>query len=140
MIFHGIEQNRIRIPGFYSDWANPTFNIARAVIVIFALIVIFSYLPGSTSPAFQGISIFLGVLVSLGSTAAVGNAIAGIVITYMRAFRIGDRVKIADTIGDVVEKTIFVTRVRTPKNVEIAIPNSMVLANHLINFSTLAAK
>ncbi len=96
------------------------------------------HLPGSGSPAFQGVSIFLGVLFSLGSTAAVANIVAGVVITYTRAFQFGDRVKIADTVGDVIEKTLFVTRVRTPKNVEIAIPNSMVLANHIINFSSLS--
>ena len=110
--------------------------IAVALIVVLFVIVVFPYLPGSGSPAFQGVSIFLGVLLSLGSSGAVANAVSGIVLTYMRAFEIGDRVKIADAVGDVVERTIFVTRLRTPKKVDVAIPNAMVLSNHIINYST----
>jgi small-conductance mechanosensitive channel len=140
LIFNGIGTQRIRLPGFYPEWARPTFNLVRLLVFAFVLIVIFPYLPGSGSPAFQGISIFFGVLLSLGSTAAVANMVAGVVITYMRAFQIGDRVKIADAVGDVVEKTLFVTRVRTIKNVDITIPNAMVLSNHIINFSTLSKK
>jgi small-conductance mechanosensitive channel len=86
------------------------------------------------------VSIFVAVLISLGSTAAVGNMVAGVVLTYTRAFKIGDRVRIADTLGDIKEKSLFVTRVTTPKNVEIAIPNAMVLANHVINYSSLARR
>jgi small-conductance mechanosensitive channel len=138
LIFNGIAQGRITLSGFYPEWASPTFNILRLLVIAFALVIVFPYLPGSESQAFQGVSIFLGILFSLGSTAAVANVVAGVVITYTRAFQKGDRVKIADTIGDVVEKTLFVTRVKTVKNVEIAIPNSMVLANHIINFSSLS--
>jgi small-conductance mechanosensitive channel len=138
LIFNGINAGRIRLPGFYQDWAKPTFNIARFLIIVFAVIIIIPYLPGAGSRAFQGVSIFFGLLLSLGSTAAVANVVAGVVITYMRAFRIGDRVKIADTIGEVTEKTLFVTRVKTPKNVDVTIPNAMVLANHIINFSSLS--
>ncbi len=138
LIFNGISSGRIALPGFYQEWSKPTFNIVRFLIIAFAAVVIFPYLPGSGSTAFQGISIFFGVLLSLGSTAAVANVVGGIVITYMRAFEIGDRVKIADTVGDVVEKTLFVTRVKTIKNVDITIPNAMVLANHIINFTSLS--
>ncbi|MDH5275865.1 MAG: mechanosensitive ion channel family protein, partial [Gammaproteobacteria bacterium] len=101
-------------------------------------VVIFPYLPGSGSPAFQGVSIFLGVLFSLGSTSAIANVVAGLVLTYMRPFRNGDRVKIADTVGDVLERDLLVVRVRTIKNVDVTIPNSMVLSNHIINFSACA--
>lgn len=137
LVFKGIENERITVPGFYSEWAKPTFNLVRILIVAFALVVVFPYLPGSDSPAFQGVSIFFGVLLSLGSTGAVANMVAGIVLTYMRAFQLGDRVQIAGTLGDVVEKTLLVTRLRTAKNVDITIPNSLVLANQIINFSTL---
>ncbi len=138
LVFKGIENERITVPGFYSEWAKPTFNLARILIIAFALVVVFPYLPGSDSPAFQGVSIFLGVLFSLGSTGAVANMVAGIVLTYMRAFEIGDRVRIADTLGDVTEKTLLVTRLTTAKNVDITIANSLVLSNHIINFSTLS--
>jgi small-conductance mechanosensitive channel len=138
LIFNGIRSQRVRIKGFYPEWATPTFNIVKFLFIVFALVMIFPLLPGSASPAFRGVSIFFGVLVSLGSTAAVANVIAGVVITYTRAFQMGNRVRIAEAEGDVIERTMFVTRVRTPKNVEISIPNAMVLANHIINYSAQA--
>jgi len=135
IIFAEIGKQTIAISGFYPEWAEPTYKIVRFLIFTLTVIVIFPYLPGSRSPAFQGISIFLGVLFSLGSTSAVANVVAGVILTYMRAFRLGDRVKIADTVGDVIEKTLLVTRVRTIKNVEITITNAMVLNSHIINYS-----
>jgi small-conductance mechanosensitive channel len=138
IIFTEIGKGTITLPDFYAEWAEPTYKIVRVLILALTAIVVFPYLPGSKSPAFQGISIFLGVLVSLGSTSAVANVVAGVILTYMRAFKIGDRVKIADTIGDVLEKTLLVTRIRTIKNVEITIANAMVLNSHIINFSASA--
>ena len=138
--FSGIEAKRIFISGFYPEWADPTQKIVRLFAIVFFIILAFPYLPGSDSPAFQGLSIFLGVLLSIGSSGAITNIISGIVLTYMRAFTIGDRVKIADTEGDVVEKSLFVTRIRTVKNVGIAIPNAMVLNNHIVNYSNQAKK
>jgi small-conductance mechanosensitive channel len=126
--------------GFHRDWATPTYKIVRFMVIVFAAVVIFPYLPGSQTPAFRGISLFLGVLVSFGSSAAIANVVAGTVMTYMRPFQMGDRVKIADTEGDVIEKTLLVTRVRTPKHVEVTIPNAMVLASHIINYSAAAAE
>jgi small-conductance mechanosensitive channel len=110
----------------------------RFLILAFTAVVVFPYLPGSHSPAFQGISIFLGLLFSLGSTSAIANVVAGSVLTYTRAFQLGDRVQIGETIGDVVEKSLLVTRIRTIKNVDISIPNAMVLGSHIINFSSAA--
>jgi small-conductance mechanosensitive channel len=92
----------------------------------------------SGSPAFQGLSIFFGVLFSLGGSQMVANVIAGVMLTYMNAFKIGDRVRIADAEGIIVAKTTHVTRIRTPKNVTISVPNSLVMNNHIINFTTLA--
>lgn len=140
LIFDALEKETFKLPGFYGDWALPTYKIVRFLIIAFAVIVIFPYLPGSSSPVFQGISVFIGVLFSLGSTSAIANIVAGTVITYMRPFKIGDRVKIADTVGDVVEKTLLVTRIRTIKNVDVTVPNSMVLGSHIINFSSSADK
>jgi small-conductance mechanosensitive channel len=137
-IFSEVERGALTIPGFYSDWAGPTFKIARLLIMVLAAVMIFPYLPGSATPAFQGITIFLGFLFSLGSTAVVANVVAGIVLTYMRAFDVGDRVRIADTVGDVIDKTLLITRVRTIKNVDIPIPNAMVLGSHIVNFSSSA--
>lgn len=138
-IFREVERGTVSWPGFYPEWAMPTCRIVEALIVAFTLVVIFPYLPGSSSPAFRGVSIFLGVLFSLGSSSAVANVIAGVILTYTRAFRIGDRVQIADTVGDIVAKTLLATEVRTIKNVRITIPNSLVLGSHIINFSASAA-
>jgi small-conductance mechanosensitive channel len=138
LFFDGIVKGKLHFRGFHDEWAEPTYKIARFLVLAFALILIFPYLPGSKSDAFKGVSVFIGILFSLGSASAIGNMIAGIVITYMRPFRVGDRVKIADTTGDVIERTLLVTRVRTIKNVHIAIPNAMVLSSHIINYSATA--
>jgi small-conductance mechanosensitive channel len=132
-----VEHERLKIPGFYPDWAKPTFNLTKVIIIAFAFIVIFPYLPGSDSPAFQGVSVFLGLLISLGSSSAIGNIIAGLVIIYMRAFKLGDRVKIGDTTGDVIEKTMLVTKLKTIKNEEVTIPNSAILNGKTINYSSV---
>jgi small-conductance mechanosensitive channel len=138
LFFDGLEHGTLVFPGFYREWALPTFKIVRFLVLAFALIVVFPYLPGSGSDAFKGVSVFLGVLLSLGSAGAIGNMVAGVVITYMRPFELGDRVKIADTVGDVIERTLLVTRVRTPKHVEVSVPNAMVLSSHIINYSAAA--
>ncbi|QNR85323.1 mechanosensitive ion channel [Pedobacter riviphilus] len=135
-----IERGKLTIPGFYKDWANPTYQIIRVLILAFMLIVIFPYLPGSDSGVFKGVSVFMGVLFTFGSAGALGNVVAGLVLTYMRAFRIGDRVKIGEVTGDITEKTLLVTRVRTIQNEIVSIPNSTVMNNHTINFSIEAAE
>ena len=134
--FREISRSNIQIRGFHADWAIPTFNILRFVLYAFMLVVIFPYLPGSDSAAFQGVSVFLGILISLGSSSAITNIVAGLVITYMRPFRIGDRVKIGEVTGDVVEKTMLVTRIRTIKNEDVTVPNSMVLSSSTVNYSS----
>ncbi len=138
LFFTGIERGAITFPGFYREWAQPTYKIVRLMVILFAATAIFPYIPGSHSEGFRGISVFLGLLLSLASAAAIGNLIAGVILTYMRPFRIGDWVRIGDTTGEVIEKTLLVTRVRTIKNVDVTIPNAMVLGSHLINFSSCA--
>jgi small-conductance mechanosensitive channel len=134
-----IESEGLKIKGFYPDWAKPTYNVLRVLLYAFVFVVIFPYLPGSDSAVFQGVSIFLGILFSMGSSSAVANAVAGLVITYMRPFKEGDRVRIGDITGDIVEKSLLVTRIKTVKNEIITIPNSGVLSSHTMNFSTVQA-
>jgi small-conductance mechanosensitive channel len=138
IVFSEIGKGTIRIRGFYAEWAEITFNIVRLCIYALTAVIIFPYLPGSNSPAFRGISIFVGVLFSLGSTSAVANVISGIILTYMRAFHPGERVRIADTLGDVIEKNLLVTRLLTIKNEEVTIANAMVLSSQIINYSAQA--
>jgi len=138
MFFMGIERGAITFVGFHREWAAPTYKIVRFFALVFAAVAIVPYIPGSQSEAFRGISVFLGVLVSLGAAGSFSNIVAGVVLTYMRPFSIGDRVKISDTIGDITEKTLLVTRVRTIKNVDVTIPNALVLSSHIVNFSSSA--
>ena len=133
-MFDAIENETIVIPNFYKDWAPPTYKIVRFLIIVFGMIVTFPYLPGASSPFFKGISVFIGVLFSLGSSSAISNIVAGVVLTYMRPFRIGDIVKIGDVMGRVTDKTLLVTRMRTIKHLDITIPNSIVLGSHIINY------
>ncbi len=131
-----VEKGNLQLNGFYPDWANPTYQIIKVIVFAFMVIVIFPYLPGSDSPIFQGVSVFLGFLFTFGSAGSLSNVIAGLVLTYMRLFKIGDRVKIGDVTGDVIEKSLLVTRVRTIKNEIISIPNSTVMSSHTINYSS----
>ena len=137
-IFQEISNQRITIRGFYPDWAEPTAKLTRTLILAAAVIVAFPYLPGSESPAFKGISVFLGVLLSLGSTSAVAHAVAGTILTYMRAFQVGDFVRIGTDVGEVMEKTLLVTRICTQKKEVVTIPNGTVLGGVVINYSAEA--
>ncbi len=130
-----IEEGALKIPSFHADWASPTYQVVRVLVYAFLLVAVFPYLPGSGSPVFNSVTIFIGALFTFGSSASLGNIVSGLALTYMRSFKDGDRVKIGDVTGDVVEKNLLVTRVRTIKNEVISIPNSNVLNNHTINFS-----
>ena len=133
-----VEGGRLKINGFYPDWAMPTFHIIRFLLYAFMIAMIYPYLPGSNSGVFQGISVSVGLIVSLGSSTVIGNIIAGLVITYMRPFKIGDRIQLNDTTGNIIEKTPLVTRIRTPKNEVVTVPNSFVMSSHTVNYSTSA--
>ncbi len=135
LVFDSLGNGDLSLGGFHPEWAAPTSKIVRLMIIAFSVVLIFPYLPGAESPAFRGVSIFLGVLISFGSTSAVSNVVAGIVMTYMIPFRLGDRVKVGDTVGDIVETNLLVVRVRTIKNVDVTIPNASVLAGHIVNYS-----
>ncbi len=140
LVFEGVERQRIKVPGFYPEWSATSYSLLRLLIIAMTVVVVFPYLPGSDSPAFQGVSIFVGVLLSLGSTTAVANVVAGIVITYTRAFRVGDYVDISGTEGMITERTAFVTRIKTPKNVVVSMPNASIMSDKVINYSTQAKK
>jgi len=137
MFFRAIEAGTIKIDGFFREWAFPTYKLVKILVIIFALTVAYPYIPGSSSDAFKGISLFLGLLVSFGSSSFVGNMIAGLTMTYMRAFKIGDRVKIEDFTGDVVATSMQVTHFQTPKNEIISVPNLKIINSHVINYSAL---
>ena len=134
-IFTEIADEKLKIEGFHADWALPTHSIARIILYAFTLVLIFPYLPGSDSMVFKGVSVFIGILFSLGSSSIVSNTMAGLVITYMRPFKLGDRIKIGDITGIVIEKNLLVTRMKTIKNEEITMPNTSVLSGSTTNYS-----
>jgi small-conductance mechanosensitive channel len=136
--YDGLQRGKVRYDGIHPELIEPTYQIARFLIVAFALVAAFPYIPGSSSPVFKGLSIFVGFLLSLGSTSMVTNIVSGIVLTYTRGLKIGDRVQINDSTGDVIDRTLLVTRVRTIKNVIISIPNAIVMKNMIVNYSTEA--
>ena len=131
-----IESGNLKIEGFYKDWAKPTYQIISILLFAFLIVVIFPYLPGSDSPIFKGVSVFIGLLFTFGSSGSLSNIIAGLVLTYTRAFKIGDRVKVGETVGDVIEKSLLVTRLKTTKNEIISIPNTNVMNSHITNYSS----
>ena len=137
-VFSEIANEKLKISGFHADWAMPTLSIIKFLLYAFMFVLIFPFLPGSNSNVFQGVSVFIGILFSFGSSSAITNIIAGLVITYMRPFKIGDRIKIGEITGDVLEKTLLVTRIKTIKNEIITIPNSSVLSGNTTNYSSYA--
>jgi small-conductance mechanosensitive channel len=137
-VFKLIERGELQFEWFYDDWARPTYQIIRFLVIVTALISAYPYIPGSSSQAFQGVGLVLGAIISFASSSAISNVVAGIILTYTRAFRLGDRIKVGETTGDVVEKTLLVTRVQTIKSEIVTIPNSLVMSAQIINFSTSA--
>jgi small-conductance mechanosensitive channel len=138
LFFSSVADGTVTLAGFDPTWALPTHRLVRLLVLVFAVVVAYPYIPGSGTEAFKGVTLFLGVIFSLGSSSVMANVIAGYTMTYRRAFRIGDRVKIGDHVGDVMEIRLLVTHLRTPKNEEVVVPNSEILNNNVINYSTLA--
>jgi small-conductance mechanosensitive channel len=136
LFFTGVSHGDIIIKSFYPDWAIPTFKLLRLFIVVFALILSYPYIPGSQSLAFKGVSVFVGVLVSLGSSSFIGNIIAGYSMTFRRAFKKGDLIEVNNQVGFVEEQKLLVTRLFSIKNEEFIIPNSVLLNSLIINYST----
>jgi small-conductance mechanosensitive channel len=136
--FTGVGTGRIRLESFEADWAEPTYKIVRIVIIAFALVIAYPYIPGSDSAAFKGVSVFIGVILSLGSSSFIGNMIAGLSMTYRAAFKVGDRIKVGEVVGTVEDIKLMVTRVRTPKNERVIMPNSNILNTDVVNYSQMA--
>lgn len=136
--FKKLGNEEIKIEGFYSEWANTSYSLIKYLVIAFSFIAIYPYLPGSGSKAFEGVSVFLGLLISLGSSSAIANIVAGVMLTYMRPFRVGDYVLIDGRKGCVIEKGITVTKILTYKNETVTIPNTKVLGSDILNYSVRA--
>ena len=134
-LMNEIGSGRLKITGFYADWAQPTYLILRVLCYSFMIVMIWPLLPSSESEVFQGVSVFIGIIVSLGSSSIIGNVMAGMVMTYMRPFHVGDFIKYGDMEGFVIEKSVLVTRIRTRKNDVITIPNSNLMTSQTTNYT-----
>jgi small-conductance mechanosensitive channel len=138
LFFDAVASGNVALPRFDQDWAEPTYKIVRFALIAFGLIVAYPYIPGSESAAFKGVSVFIGIIFSLGSSTAIANLIAGYMLTYRRAFKVGDRVKIGDAVGEVLAMRLQATHLRSLKNEELVVPNSQILGSHVLNYSSLA--
>ena len=136
--FDAVEQGRVHLPNFEQEWAAPTYKLVRPVVIAFAVVVGYPYIPGSGSEAFKGVSLFLGIIFSLGSSSFIANMIAGYSMTYRRAFKLGDVVQIGEVMGVVSGVRLQVTHVRTIKNEEVVVPNSQILNASVTNYTSLA--
>jgi small-conductance mechanosensitive channel len=138
LLAEAVARGAITFSRFEPDWAWPTYRIGRIAIVALVIVVAYPYIPGSESEAFKGISIFVGIVFSLGSSSVVSNILAGYSLIYRRTFKVGDRVKIDDVLGDVVEMRLQVTHLRSPKNEEVIVPNSQILNSKVVNYTSFA--
>jgi small-conductance mechanosensitive channel len=140
LFFDGVAAGHVQIEKFEPEWALPTYRLVRLLVLGFAVVVAYPYIPGSQTEAFKGVSLFIGLVFSLGSSAFIGNMLAGYSMTYRRAFRVGDRVKIGEHVGEVAQVRLMVTHLRTPKNEEVIVPNSAILNQEVLNYSAMARK
>ncbi|HEY6625757.1 MAG TPA: mechanosensitive ion channel domain-containing protein [Ignavibacteriaceae bacterium] len=138
LFFAGVNEGTISFANFDPEWSLPTYKIVRFFIIVLAIVVGYPYIPGSESDAFKGISVILGIMFSIGSSSFISNIIAGYSLTYRRAFKLGDKIKIDDVFGEVVDMKLYVTRLRSLKNEEIIIPNSSLINSNVINYSSLS--
>jgi small-conductance mechanosensitive channel len=138
IVFQALADGSVTMSKFDPEWAWPTYRLVRLLVVALAVVVAYPYIPGSESDAFKGVSLFVGVLFSLGSSSFISNIVAGYSMTYRRAFRVGDRVKIGDQVGQVERMRLLVTHLRSLKNEEVIVPNSMILGAEVVNYSSMA--
>jgi small-conductance mechanosensitive channel len=138
LYFSALERGTATLGGFDPEWALPAYKIIRALVIALALVMAYPYLPGSGTDALKGISVFAGLMLSLGASGAVSNVIAGYFNTFGRVFRVGDLIQVGDVRGEVTQVRLLTTRVRTLKNEEVTVPNSTIITTHVVNYSALA--
>ena len=137
LFFLEIEIGDIEIPRFHRDWAQPSFQMVRGVIVMITALYMYSQIPGSQTVTVQGAVVITSLLAGIGARDIITDMVSGLVLTFSRTFSIGDFVEIGNVSGRVGEKSLLVTRIRTPQGEEVSIPNGKVLRNQVVNVSSL---
>jgi small-conductance mechanosensitive channel len=135
LFFDAIESGHVTVPGLYAETAQPTRRIVTVILWLFSLVMMYPYLPGSDSNAFKGVSVFVGLLLSIGSAGTVNQAVSGLMLMYSRALRVGDYVQIGETVGTVVALGMFSTRIRTPWSEIVSLPNAVIVGTTTKNYS-----
>lgn len=138
LYFFAIERKRTTLTGFEPEWAMPSYKILRTAIFALALIMAYPYLPGSGTEALKGISVFAGLLLSLGASSSVSSIIAGYMNTFGRVYKAGDVIQVGEIRGVVTQIRLMTTRLRTIRNEEVVIPNSIIAGSSITNYSALA--
>jgi small-conductance mechanosensitive channel len=134
-VFKGAEEGRFTVPGIYPETVAPTRKLVTGLLWLFALVVCYPYLPGSETDAFKGVSVFVGLMISLGSSGLVNQVMSGLTVTYSRALRVGDFVRTGDIEGTVIQIGTLSTKVETARREEITIPNQVLVSQTVTNFS-----
>jgi len=137
-IFDAVEAGRLEIPGIHPETAKPTRRIMCAAAWLLAIVVAYPYFPGSSSDAFKGVSVFLGLVISLGSTGIVNQLMSGFMLMYSRALRVGDYVSVGGVEGTVLELGMLSTKVRTLAREEVTVPNAVVISKETVNYTRYA--
>ncbi|GAA6180751.1 mechanosensitive ion channel family protein [Shimia sp. NS0008-38b] len=136
LFFESVDQGVVELKSFEKHWIWPTYNLIRGGLILTAAVICFPYIPGSDSAAFQGLTILVGVMVSLGSNSVISNVLAGLFVLYKRSMNIGDRIRVGDYYGDVMQIRLMETYLKSVKNELISIPNATLLNSEVINYSS----
>ncbi len=139
-LFYGVEAGRLSVPGIQSETAEATRRISTVLVWMFAITVAYPYIPGSQTDAFRGVSVFVGLMLSLGSAGLVNQVMSGLVVVYARAVRPGEYVRVGEIEGLVAEVGLLSTKLVTARKEEITIPNAVMIGEATTNYSRLADK
>jgi small-conductance mechanosensitive channel len=136
-IFDRVEQGQISVSWLDHDTVRPTRRLVSAAVWLFALAMAYPYLPGAQTEAFKGLSVLIGLMISLGASSLVGQAASGLILMFTRTMRSGEYVSINDKEGTVVELGLFTTRIRNGLGEELTMPNSLILGTVTKNYSRM---
>lgn len=139
-VFKEVENGRLSLPWMEKETARTTRTLLIAVVWLFALVVAYPYIPGSDTAAFKGLSVLIGLMVTLGSTGLINQIISGLFVIYSKSVKSGDYVRVGDIEGEVINVGSLATKLKTPKQEEITIPHSVLVGTATTNYSRLAGE